>query len=164
MLAEGTLIAARNGILHAVAAEADSALTDSLRSLEDRTASGVAQRVAIRLSDATEPNWIAHVLPLMDGARRRAGDAFEAAAAVFVRGSSLAERSPLEALAQLYGLTAGEIRVVEAVLRMSRLDDMATALGISRATVKTHLNRAYRKCRVTGQSDLIRLISELGPA
>jgi DNA-binding CsgD family transcriptional regulator len=164
MLAEGTLVAARNGILHAVAAEADGALADSLRALEDRAAPGAAQRVAIRLSDATEPNWIAHVLPLMDGARRRAGDAFAAVAAVFVRGSSLAERSPLEALAQLYELTAGEIRVVEAILRMSRLDDIAAALGISRATVKTHLNRAYRKCRVTGQSDLIRLISELGPA
>lgn len=84
-------------------------------------------------------------------------------AAVFVRGSSLAERSPLETLAHLYNLTAGEIRVVEALLRMSRLDDMAAALGISRATVKTHLNRAYRKCRVTGQSAMIRPISELGP-
>lgn len=163
MLAEGTLVAARDGVLRAVAAEADGALADSLRSLGNRTADA-PRRVAIRLSDHSEQNWIAHVLPLMDGARRQAADAYEAVAAVFVRGSSLAERSPLETLAHLYNLTAGEIRVVEALLRMSRLDDIAAALGISRATVKTHLNRAYSKCRVTSQSAMIRLISELGPA
>jgi len=42
-----------------------------------------------------------------------------------------------------------------------RLDDIAAALGISRATVKTQLNRVYRKCGVTGQGGLIRLVSEL---
>jgi hypothetical protein len=61
MLAEGTLVAARDGVLRAVAAEADGALADSLRSLGNRTADA-PRRVAIRLSDHSEQNWIAHVL------------------------------------------------------------------------------------------------------
>lgn len=161
MLADATLVAERGGALRAVAAEADRALLDSLRALQDRDARGAARRVAIQLSDDPERNWTASVLPLTDGNRRKAGSAYEAVAAIFVRGSSLADKTPLETLMQLYRLTAGEIRVVAAVLRTDRLDDIAAALGISRATVKTHLNRVYRKCGVTGQGGLIRLVSEL---
>jgi DNA-binding CsgD family transcriptional regulator len=166
MLAEGTLVTARNDVLRAVSADADGALAESLRALNARAAPDSPRRTAIRLCDDPQRNWFAHLLPLMDGAPRREADGWEAdgweaVAAVFVRGASLAERSPIEVLAGLYDLTAGEIRVVGVVLTMSRLDDIAAALGIPRATVKTHLNRAYRKCGVAGQSGMIRLVSEL---
>ena len=45
------------------------------------------------------------------------------------------------------------------MLRTSGLDAIADALGITRATVKTHLNRVYRKCNTRNQTELIKMIA-----
>jgi len=121
------------------------------------------QGLVIALSNAADGRWTAHVLPLADGARRRAGETYAAAAAVFVRSSSPVNKTPIETLATQYQLTASEMKVVEAMLRVSGLDAIAEALGISKATVKTHLNRIYRKCHARNQSDLIKLIAGFDP-
>jgi len=92
------------------------------------------------------------------------GQRHHAVAALFVRNSRAPDWMPLEALAKRYQLTASEIRVVEAALRLSTQEAMADALGISKSTVKTHLNHVYRKCAVRNQSGLIKLIAGLEPA
>ncbi len=48
-----------------------------------------------------------------------------------------------------YALTARERGVLEAVSRGKRNKEIAAELGITETTVKTHLNRVYRKLRVT---------------
>jgi DNA-binding CsgD family transcriptional regulator len=40
---------------------------------------------------------------------------------------------------------------------------MAIRLGISLATVKTHLHRGFRKTGARGQADLVRRIARIAP-
>ena len=49
--------------------------------------------------------YIAHVLPLTSGARRRAGTSYAAVAALFVHKAALQAPSPPEAIAKTYKLT-----------------------------------------------------------
>jgi DNA-binding CsgD family transcriptional regulator len=163
LIDQGTLLRARHNRLHAIEAEPDQAIGNGMRAIASG-ASIEAQGVTVTLGESREAGWIAHLLPLTDGARRDVGQGHQAAAAMFVRNSRAANWTPLEALAKRFKLTASEIRVVEATLRLSTQDAIAHALGISKSTVKTHLNRVYRKCAVKNQSGLIKLVAGLGPA
>ena len=164
MLEQGALLRASNGLLRAAAVAPDRALRESLAALAGSGEPIAASGITITLSDAPGNRWIANLLPLGDGARRKFGNAYDAVAAMFVRSARFADPAPLETLAKDYQLTASEIRVIEAMLRISGQDAIAAALGISRATVKTHLNRVYRKCGAKNQSDLIKLIAGIGRA
>ena len=86
----------------------------------------------------SEPH-IAHVLPLSSGARRKAGLAYSVVAAVFVRKATLDLIHPLEALVSYYELTPTELRVLMSIVQVGGVLQAADALGISPATVKTHL-------------------------
>jgi DNA-binding CsgD family transcriptional regulator len=160
LINEAKVIEARHDRLHSIAAEADRAIGNGMRAI----AGGApidAQGVTVTLEEAPEARWIAHLLPLGDSARRSVGERHHAVAALFVRNSRAPNWMPLEALAKRHQLTASEIRVVEAALRLSSQEAMADALGISKSTVKTHLNHVYRKCAVKNQSGLIKLIAGL---
>jgi DNA-binding CsgD family transcriptional regulator len=161
MIDDGTLLCARNNVLRAVASDADRTLGKSFRAIAMAGAEIDACGGTVLLSDTPGKRWVANVLPLLDSARRRTEGAAQAIAAVFVRSSVAADPTPLETLARLYGLTASEIRVTEAVLRVSGNEAIADALGISLATVKTHLNHIYRKSGAKNQSGLIKLIAGL---
>jgi DNA-binding CsgD family transcriptional regulator len=49
------------------------------------------------------------------------------------------------------------VRVLQAVMQTSGIAALAQSLGISRATVKTHLNRLLAKTGSKRQADLVRL-------
>ena len=162
MIEAGALFREARGVLRATASGSDRDLKESLRAIEQgRLLGGLGASVS--LSDDAGERWSATVLPLIDGARRRTGEAYEAIAAVFVRNSIRASPVPLEMLAKRYRLTASEIRVAEAMLRVTGVDAIAEMLGISRSTVKTHLNHILRKCDARNQNDLIKLISGFAP-
>jgi hypothetical protein len=59
--------------------------------------------------------YVAHVLPLTSGERRRAGAAYTAVAAIFVRKAALQTPSQPGAIGALYRLTPAELRVLLAV-------------------------------------------------
>ena len=61
-------------------------------------------------------------------------------------------------LRKLYGLTAAEARTAEALLDHRRLADMAARLGVSLATVRTLLQRAFEKTGTHRQAELVRLM------
>jgi DNA-binding CsgD family transcriptional regulator len=65
----------------------------------------------------------------------------------------------LETLAKLYKLTASEVRVVDAVMKVGSIKAMAEMLGLSHATVKTHLQNVLHKTGINRQSDLVELIA-----
>jgi DNA-binding CsgD family transcriptional regulator/PAS domain-containing protein len=163
MTDDGRLVREDGGCLRGTRAASDRAIARTLREIEAGERLHGHESPVIPLSEAGDDGWGASVLPLVDGERRGAGRAHHAIAAVFLRSQVPPPVSPLEALAERYGLTGSEIRVAEAALRMSGLDTMAEALGISRATVKTHLNRVYRKTGARNQAELIRLIAGFGP-
>jgi DNA-binding CsgD family transcriptional regulator len=159
MLEQGKILRRRNDTLAAVVAEADRALRDIFAAAEKGDISVGTSGVAVPLSTAPTDRWFAHVLPLTSGARRNTASRFDATAAVFVRKASLANPTPLEGLAKLYGLTASEIRVLDAVLKVNGVKAIAELLGISQATVKTHLNHVFRKSGAKRQSDLVKLVA-----
>jgi DNA-binding CsgD family transcriptional regulator len=66
--------------------------------------------------------------------------------------------SALEAMAKRYSLTTSEVRVLEAVLKVNGVRAVAELLGLSQATVKTHLHNLFRKTGTNRQSDLVKRV------
>jgi DNA-binding CsgD family transcriptional regulator len=80
---------------------------------------------------------------------------------VFIRRSVPNALSPLEELAKHYGLSAGEVRVFDALFKANGAKAISKLLGLSEATVRTHLRRLFEKTRTARQSDLIKLVEGL---
>ena len=164
MLDEGVLLHERRGLLAAMVPEASHLLRDMLVAIEKGDMAASGNGVAIPLSASPHSRWFAHVLPLTSGDRRRTASLYSAVAAVFVRRTSPAEPLPLEALARLYKFTASEIRMLDAVMKVSGVRALADLLGLSQATVKTHLHNVFRKTGTNRQSELVKLIAGFEPA
>jgi DNA-binding CsgD family transcriptional regulator len=64
----------------------------------------------------------------------------------------------LETMAKRYSLTTSEMRVLEAVLKVNGVRAVAELLGLSQATVKTHLHNLFRKTGTNRQSDLVKRV------
>ena len=80
-------------------------------------------------------------------------------AAVFVRKASLENPTELEIVAKLYKLTAMEVRVLQAVVEIGGAPLAAEALGVSEATIKTHLRNLFQKTDCRRQADLVKLVA-----
>ena len=104
-------------------------------------------------------HYVAHALPLTSGERRRAGRGYAAVAALFVHKAALETPSPPETIARLYNLTPTELRVLLAVVEVGGVPEVAEALGIGEATVKTHLHRLFGKTDTARQADLVKLVA-----
>jgi DNA-binding CsgD family transcriptional regulator/PAS domain-containing protein len=161
LLGSGTLLRESNHLLTAVVPEANRLLKDIFVAAKRGDASVGVRGVAVPLSASAQDRWFAHVLPLTSGSRQRAGERYAAVAAVLIRKTSLENPTRLEALSRLYKFTAGEVRVLDAVLKVGSIKAMAEMLGISQATVKTHLHNVFRKTGAQRRSDLVKLIAGL---
>jgi DNA-binding CsgD family transcriptional regulator len=64
-------------------------------------------------------------------------------------------------LKAMFGLTAGEARVAVAVYQTPGLQAVADRLGISRATIQTHLRHVFQKMDISTQSELARRVQTL---
>ena len=159
MLDEEMLVRAENKSLHAISPRADRALQDIFEAANKGDTSVGVRGVAVPLALPSEDQWFAHVLPLTSGNRQQAGAAYAAVAAVFIRRKAPDAPLPLESIAKLYKLTASEIRILDAVLKVSGVKAMAEMLGLSQATVKTHLHNVFRKTGTAKQSDLVKLVA-----
>jgi DNA-binding CsgD family transcriptional regulator len=81
-----------------------------------------------------------------------------ATAIVLVADPEAAAPAPGAPLRELYGLTGAEARVAAALLDHERLANVAAALRVSLATVRTLLQRAFEKTDTHRQADLVRLM------
>jgi DNA-binding CsgD family transcriptional regulator len=113
--------------------------------------------ICVPLTAPDGERYVAHVLPLTSGARRRAGALYASVAAVFVHNAALEVPSPPEAIAKAYQLTSSELRVLLAIVEVGGARDVAKALGIAEATAKTHLAHLYEKTGTNRQADLVKL-------
>lgn len=103
---------------------------------------------------------VLHVLPLRNGSLRP-GLNPSAAAAVFVAAATAARPPPEQTLAALFDLTPAEARVFAAIGGGKTTAETAAALGIGRATVKTHLLRVFTKTGTRRQAELVDLALSL---
>jgi DNA-binding CsgD family transcriptional regulator len=67
---------------------------------------------------------------------------------------------PEKYLQRLYGLTRAEAAITVQILRGQGLQAAADSLGISLATVRTHLQNVFAKTGTRRQSQLVRLIAQ----
>jgi DNA-binding CsgD family transcriptional regulator len=160
-----TMVAA-SGFLHAAGdrlvvrdVKMHHALMDVLAAAGSGDGAVGARGVALPLATREGSAYLAHVLPLTSGARKKAGNAYSAAAAVFVRKAELELPSTPEIIASHYRLTPSELRVLLAVIEVGGVPEVAEALGIADTTVKTHLGNVYGKTGTSRQADLVKLVA-----
>lgn len=103
--------------------------------------------------------YVAHALPLGSGARQAGGAHRHAVAALFVQPAEFNPPSVPEALSKAFDLTPTELRVVLATVRHDGAADIAEALGIGEATVRTHLHRIFAKTGTRRQADIVKLVA-----
>jgi DNA-binding CsgD family transcriptional regulator len=159
MLAEGTKIRTVDNALRAISTETDRILRNIFEAAKNGDASVGVRGVAVPLTTSSHERWFAHVLPLTSGNRRQTGLTYEAVAAIFIRQTAPDAPAPLEAIARHHKLTASEVRVLDALLKVNSVKGMADALGLSQATVKTHLHNLFRKTGTRRQSELVKLVA-----
>jgi DNA-binding CsgD family transcriptional regulator/PAS domain-containing protein len=158
MLDKGSVIRGSGGKLAAADAQADHALHDIFINADAGDVAVGAKGIAMPLCARDGERYVAHVLPLTSGARRKAGIAYSAIAAVFVRKAALELPHPLETIAATFKLTPAEMRVLMMIVQLGGVPEVAPVLAISTATVKTHLQRIFAKTDTSRQADLVKLV------
>jgi DNA-binding CsgD family transcriptional regulator len=159
MLDEARIVCRNNRGLTTVDPRIAATLRNVVASASDGDAAIGVNGIAVRLSAPPEEPWLAHILPLTSGMRRQAGITYSAAAAVFVHRISLAIPSSMEIVSKLYRLTPSELRVLAAVSEVGGISAVAETVGISEATVKTHLQSLFAKTGTNRQIDLVKLVA-----
>ena len=104
----------------------------------------------------------AHILPLARG-DLRTQLVPRAVAAVFVATAGVTVPDVFTGVADAFGLTPAETRVLSRLTHGASIDEAAGALGISRPTVKTHIKRILSKTGARRQADLVALVRSLTP-
>jgi DNA-binding CsgD family transcriptional regulator len=161
LLDQATLVRRHDNRLQAIACEAGQILRDTFTAAAKDDASIGMRGVAVPLTGSSDERWFAQVLPLTSGRRQRTGHNPAAVAAVFIRKTQPNGLSPLEALAKQYKLAPSEVRVLDAVLKVTGVDEIAETLGLMRSTVKTHLHHLFRKTGTRRQAELVKLVAGL---
>jgi DNA-binding CsgD family transcriptional regulator/PAS domain-containing protein len=159
MLTEASILRGTGGKLAAIDAAADHLLYDIFTKANSGDAAVGTTGIAVPLSSRDGERYVAHVLPLTSGARRKAGVAYSAVAAVFVRKAALELPHPLETIAGTFKLTPAEMRVLMMIVQLGGVTEVAPVLGLSEATVKTHLQHIFAKTETSRQADLIKLMA-----
>jgi DNA-binding CsgD family transcriptional regulator len=159
MLAEGRVLRAPNGRLGANGPAAEQALLDVFAAAEGGDAALGRRGIAVPLEARDGERYVAHVLPLTSGARQKAGVSYGAVAAVFVRKATIDLPSPPVVMAKEFQLTPAELRVLFSIVEIGGAAEVAEVLGISEATVRTHLHRLFEKTGTGRQADLVKLVA-----
>jgi DNA-binding CsgD family transcriptional regulator len=159
MLDDGSVIRGRGGKLTAADAQGDRILQDIFLGVAGGDAITGTQGIAVPLTAPHRDRYIAHVLPLTAGARKKAGATYAAVAAVFVRKTALDLPHPIETIATTFKLTPAEMRVLMMIVQVGGIPEVAPVLGVSETTVKTHLQRVFAKTGTSRQADLVKLVA-----
>ena len=158
ILEAGDIFQAAGGRLVARGAEVNQTLREVFAAAGGGDTALGTKGIAVPLIGESGEHYVAHVLPLTSGARRRAGLAYAAAAALFVRKTTLAP-SRSDVIGMAFRLTPTELRVLLAIVEIGGVPEVAAALGVADTTVKTHLGRVFEKTGARRQADLVKLVA-----
>jgi DNA-binding CsgD family transcriptional regulator len=159
MLKDAGVLHTEGGRLVANDPQADRTLAETFATADSGDAAVGIKGVAVPLLARDGKYYVARVLPLTSGARRRAGVSYAAVAALFLHAAALDTPSPPEAIAKAYKLTPMELRVLLGIVEVGGVPEVAEALGIAETTVRTHLHQAYQKTGVNRQAGLVKLVA-----
>jgi DNA-binding CsgD family transcriptional regulator/PAS domain-containing protein len=131
---------------------------DALRCLLTTPTNSHAPRdLRLTLTHDDGETYLAHALPLAFRANRNGTHG--AAAVICLQRAALEMDAAPRVIAQSYGLTPTELRVLLAIVEIGGVPETADSLGIGEGTVKTHLRRIFAKTGATRQADLVRLVA-----
>ncbi|UVK52434.1 helix-turn-helix transcriptional regulator [Mesorhizobium sp. AR02] len=159
LIAEADVLRATNGRIAAFDLEGSRKLLDVFMAAQSGDVALGKSGIALPLTARSGERYVAHVLPLTSGKRRKAGVSYSATAAMFIRKAALDLPSPPEAVASQFNLTPAELRVLFAIVQIGGVPEVAPVLGISDQTVKSHLHRIYEKTATKRQADLVKLVA-----
>jgi DNA-binding CsgD family transcriptional regulator len=163
LLDKGAPLEAIGGRLHA----ADPAINARLmQAIADATSDGSeagASGLGVALTHDPAPACVAHVLPVTRG-EVRARLVPSAVAAIFVSSADDEPQINLEPIAEAYGLTPAETRLLGRIAIGESLAQASVALNVTQNTLKTHLARIMAKTGTRRQPALVSLVQRLAPA
>jgi DNA-binding CsgD family transcriptional regulator/PAS domain-containing protein len=161
ILRDGGAITRTRGVLSANAPAAAAELRAAIAiAASDET--GIARTgLAILLTPLGETPIVANVLPLT-GSDLRTRLAPTAVAAVFI-GAPPDAADAADIVAEAFGLTPAETRVLASLLAGRTRAEIAATLGIAPTTAKSHLENIFAKTGVARQGELMRLATGLVP-
>jgi DNA-binding CsgD family transcriptional regulator len=159
LLSEETVMRGTAGKLATIDPVTTRLLHDIFMHAETGDAAVGAKGIAISLTARTGERYVAHVLPLTSGARRKAAAAYSAVAAVFVHRAALELPHPMETVATTFKLSPAEMRILMMIVEVRGVSEVAQVLGLSEATVKTHLQHIFAKTETSRQADLVKLVA-----
>lgn len=159
MLSAGDVLRPIYGRLVTSDKQVEKVLHETLAAANHGDAEIGSKGIALSLSAQNGERYVAHVLPLTAGARRFAGVAYAATAAIFVRKAAFEGPSVPEIIARTYNLTPTELRVLLAIVEVGGIPEVATALGVADSTIKTHVGRLFGKTGASRQADLVKLVA-----
>jgi DNA-binding CsgD family transcriptional regulator len=99
---------------------------------------------------------VVHVLPLRLESQPVGGP--QRTVAAVVASAPRPPRFPAATLTSLYELTPAETRVLELIVEGRSPTEIGCGLGVSAATVRTHLQHVFDKTASGRQADLVRLV------
>jgi DNA-binding CsgD family transcriptional regulator len=159
MLDAGDFLSAVGGRIVARDAKIDQTLQELFLAAGSGDAAIGSRGIAVPLMARDGRRYVAHVLPLTSGARRRAGLGYAATAALFICEVAREIPSPPEIVARAYHLTPMELRVLLAIVEVGGVPETAVALGVAESTVKTHLGNLFAKTGAARQADLVKIFA-----
>jgi DNA-binding CsgD family transcriptional regulator/PAS domain-containing protein len=159
LLRDGDVVRAVNGSLAAGSSQTHTRLRGVILAAAEGDEAIGKEGIALPLTAKTGERFVAHALPLLSRARRLEEQTRAARAAIFIHKATLEAPSPPVAIAEAYGLTMTELRVLYAIVEVGGAPEVAEALGIAASTVRTHLGRVYEKTGVARQADLVKLVA-----
>jgi DNA-binding CsgD family transcriptional regulator/PAS domain-containing protein len=142
---------------------ASAALAAALSSMINRPDANDVMSCSVALPGSDGEGWIATALPVDRNRRSSFVAPWAAKVAIFVQNSAAAPQLPGEAFAKLYNLTGSELRVVMAIAPGLGVTEAVDLLGLSEATVRTHLKSAFQKTGTSRQAELVRLLLASSP-
>jgi DNA-binding CsgD family transcriptional regulator/PAS domain-containing protein len=163
MLKRGAPIASSRGRLRATDPYAADRLHRVIALAADNETQVGASGIGIALAGSSGEVATAHVLPLARGdVRTRLLP--RAVAAVFVASDLHLPFDRVDAIAEVFGLTPAETRLLDRLIRGDSIAEAAAALNVAVTTAKTHRSRLLSKTGTRRQTSLISLVHRLVPA
>lgn len=156
-LESGDAIFVRAGRLATRAAGVDAALSAAVAQIGSARWPG-RKSLGVPLKNRTGANLVLNVLPLRQAALR-AGFLPNAVAAIFIASPRPASAAASDAFKALFELTPAEGAVLDHTALGQTNAQTAEALGVSLATVKTHLQHIFDKTGVRRRAELVELVA-----
>jgi DNA-binding CsgD family transcriptional regulator/PAS domain-containing protein len=160
LLKRGEVLQSREGRLIAARSKARDAFSYAIEQSVAGRAPASTGQYAVALPDEEGAGLIANVLPLEWRESHNPLGSLPGLAAVIIQDPSIGASPPMDAFAELYGLTAAERKVLELVAEGHAPQETADRLALSLATVKSHLQRVFAKTNTGRQADLVRLVAQ----